>query len=141
MQDFAGPSTVSLLFVPGTHGSWRISGHVARHAMTLLRELRWDIPRRQRNVIAYNAAITACLGKWTAGTKRVNLDRVDYCNIWLVVWNIFFFFHLFPYIGNFNGISFSQLTNSYFSEGLVYHKPDMFVVMNIIKYIYTITIL
>jgi hypothetical protein len=62
--------------------------------MALLRELRWDIPRRQRNVIAYNAAITACLGKWTAGTKRVNLDRVDYCNIWLVVWNIFFFFHI-----------------------------------------------
>eukprot|EP00435_Cladocopium_sp_Y103_P061935 s285_g23.t1 len=32
-----------------------------QHAMALLRELRSDIPRLRRNVIAYNAAITACL--------------------------------------------------------------------------------
>ena len=39
-----------------------------------------------------------------------------YC--WLVVWNIHF------YVSNILGISSSQLTSSYFSEGWVYHQPD-----------------
>ena len=39
---------------------------------------------------------------------------------WLVVWNMNF---IFPFSWFKLGISSSQLTNSYFSEGLVYHQP------------------
>ena len=40
---------------------------------------------------------------------------------WLVVTGTMEFYD-FPYIGNNN----RQLTNSYFSEGLVYHQPDWY---------------
>ena len=40
-----------------------------------------------------------------------------YIDNWLVVWTIFLFFHIL-------GMSSSQLTNSYFSEGLLNHQPD-----------------
>jgi hypothetical protein len=40
---------------------------------------------------------------------------------WLVVWNIWIMtFHRL-------GMSSSQLTNSYFSEGQLYHQPEFFV--------------
>ena len=48
--------------------------------------------------------------QWKMMINRVKLKDFGVQQKWLVVWNIFFFFHIL-------GMSSSQLRNSYFSEG------------------------